>query len=33
MLKYIIKRLSLSVLILFCVSLIIFTLIQLMPMD
>ncbi len=33
MLKYIIKRLALSVLILFCVSLIIFTLIQLMPMD
>ena len=33
MLKYIMKRLALSVLILFCVSLIIFTLIQLMPMD
>ena len=33
MLKYIIKRLALSVLILFSVSLIIFTLIQLMPMD
>ena len=33
MLKYIVKRLALSVLILFCVSLIIFTLIQLMPMD
>lgn len=33
MLKYIIKRLALSVLILFCVSVIIFTLIQLMPMD
>ena len=33
MLKYIVKRLALSVLILFCVLLIIFTLIQLMPMD
>ena len=33
MIKYIIKRLALSVLILFCVSVIMFVLIQLMPMD